>query len=239
MGAYKYYNPSTQKWEIVKSKSIIKPDGSLEYTPDDIKTLEDDLVSHKAESATIKHKAKEIGLEDIATNFTAVNVEGAMGELFTNVSNGKDLVSGAITGIDDNVVIPANPTFNDLASAIGGVSTGRRWASGSAISHATNLEFKAIPNNTTHRFYYIDVVGLAFKPSFIYVTTVDIPYQFTIYKEEALPGYDIVLPAMQAFEKPNPISINGNTSPAYVEEGSFLIPVGSWGSHNYNWLAFE
>lgn len=41
MGAYKYYNPSTQQWEIVKSKSIIKPDGSLEYTPDDIKNIDD------------------------------------------------------------------------------------------------------------------------------------------------------------------------------------------------------
>lgn len=56
MGAYKYYNPSTGTWEIVKSKSIIKPDGSLEYTPDDIKGIDDkinnlstDVDLHKAE----------------------------------------------------------------------------------------------------------------------------------------------------------------------------------------------
>ena len=40
MGAYKFYNPSTEQWEIIKSKSIIKPDGSLEYTPDDIKNID-------------------------------------------------------------------------------------------------------------------------------------------------------------------------------------------------------
>ena len=63
MGAYKYYNPSTQQWEIVKSKSIIKPDGSLEYTPDDIKNIDDkvgglenDFNSHLAEDATLTEK---------------------------------------------------------------------------------------------------------------------------------------------------------------------------------------
>ena len=43
MGAYKYYNPSTGKWEIIKSKSIVKPDGSLEYTPDDIKEIDNKI----------------------------------------------------------------------------------------------------------------------------------------------------------------------------------------------------
>lgn len=40
MGAYKYWNPATQKYEIIKSKSIVKEDGSLEYTPDDIKAID-------------------------------------------------------------------------------------------------------------------------------------------------------------------------------------------------------
>lgn len=48
MGAYKYYNPSTGKWEIIKSKSIVKPDGSLEYTPDDIKEIDDKIDILKA-----------------------------------------------------------------------------------------------------------------------------------------------------------------------------------------------
>ncbi len=59
MGAYKYYNPSTQQWEIVKSKSIIKPDGSLEYAPDDIKNIDDkvgglenDFNAHKSDDVS-------------------------------------------------------------------------------------------------------------------------------------------------------------------------------------------
>lgn len=66
MGAYKFYNPTTQQWEIIKSKSIIKDDGSLEYTPDDIKSIEDDLLSHQAEKAT-QNEYGHIRLQDIPT----------------------------------------------------------------------------------------------------------------------------------------------------------------------------
>lgn len=117
-----------------------------------IKAVDNSLVAHKAESATIKHKAKEIGLEDVSSNFTAVSVEGAMSELFTNVSNGKDLVSGAITGVDDSIVIPTNPTFIDLASAIGNIEMGGKYQQGSGVQ---NLVGK------------LSVRGLPFKPDMI------------------------------------------------------------------------
>lgn len=65
MGAYKYYNPTTQQWEMIKAKTIVKPDGSLEYTPDDIKGLEDDLVAHKAEEAT-ETELGHVRLSDIS-----------------------------------------------------------------------------------------------------------------------------------------------------------------------------
>lgn len=59
MGAYKYWNPATQKYEIIKSKSIVKEDGSLEYTPDDIKAMDDKIgilndVSNEITIGTIK-----------------------------------------------------------------------------------------------------------------------------------------------------------------------------------------
>ena len=79
-----------------------------------------------AETTQQAHLAKNIGLEDTTGNFTATEVEGAMNELFTNVSDGKELVGEAITDVDDSVVIPTDPTFNDLASAISGISTGKR-----------------------------------------------------------------------------------------------------------------
>lgn len=40
MGVYKYWNPVTQQYEIIKSKAIINPDGTNEYTPDMIKSID-------------------------------------------------------------------------------------------------------------------------------------------------------------------------------------------------------
>lgn len=66
MGAYKYYNPSTEQWEIVKSKSIIKPDGSLEYTPDDIKAI-DDKIDNLTTDKVDKVAGKQLSTEDYTT----------------------------------------------------------------------------------------------------------------------------------------------------------------------------
>lgn len=97
-------------------------------------------------------KAEVVKLVDAQNKFTNKNVEGAMQELFTNVSSGKDLVGGAITGVDDSVVIPTDPTFGDLASAIGNISTGKKWASG-------------ITNNGSTDF--LEISNLGFNPSLV------------------------------------------------------------------------
>jgi len=61
--------------------------------------------------------SRNVHLEDLAGNFVAEDLEGAMQELFTNVSDGKALVAGAITGKG----VPSNPsdTFPQMANKIG------------------------------------------------------------------------------------------------------------------------
>ncbi|MGJ0846656.1 hypothetical protein ACR77J_08205 [Tissierella praeacuta] len=66
MGAYKFYNPTTNQWEIIKSKSIIKDDGSLEYTPDDIKII-DSKVTTISGASGVKEKANKIDLDEHLT----------------------------------------------------------------------------------------------------------------------------------------------------------------------------
>lgn len=84
-----------------------------------LKADKDDLDAHKAENATQAHLAKNIGLEDTAGNFIATELEGAMQELFTSVSNGKTLVGTAITDKASNdIIVPTNPSFQQLADAI-------------------------------------------------------------------------------------------------------------------------
>lgn len=97
----------------------------------EFESLQSDFSAHRAESTTIKHKAKEIGLEDTANKFTAITVEGALeesinraNEAFQSASNGKTLISNAVTGVDDSVAIPPNPSFEDLAGVIGNLGGG-------------------------------------------------------------------------------------------------------------------
>ncbi len=84
---------------------------------------------------------------------TSKTASGAISELFTNVDNGKNAISGAITDVDSNVVIPTNPSFSELAIAIGQISTGKKWAVG----------------NTSAVNGILAVNGLTFRPKFIFI----------------------------------------------------------------------
>lgn len=119
-----------------------------------VKQLENEVTSHKAENATNTHLAKNIGLEDAEGHFEATDVEGALNELFTSVSDGKNLISGAIADVDPEVEIPANPTFQDLAGAIELIETGTKKANGQATSIGDTLT----------------VSNLEFTPSFVIVS---------------------------------------------------------------------
>jgi hypothetical protein len=76
------------------------------------------------------HPASMITVADANSLFTANDVEGALSELFTNVSNGKDLVGTAITDVDNSLVVPTDPTFQNLADLIRGIETGKKRANG-------------------------------------------------------------------------------------------------------------
>ncbi|WP_404407754.1 hypothetical protein [Jeotgalibacillus malaysiensis] len=132
--------------------------------------LDSELTTHQAEKASAaelghvlgntttegKLLADSVPITDAGNLFSATDVEGAMSELFTNVSDGKDLVGGAITDVDPNVVIPADPTFKQLATGVGQINTGKKWASGE------------INEITTDRMYTIN--GLDFSPSKVIIT---------------------------------------------------------------------
>lgn len=64
--------------------------------------------------------ASDIAITDTAGHYTASDVEGALSELFTNVSNGKTLIAAAIT--DKGVTTSANDTFGTMASNIVSIS---------------------------------------------------------------------------------------------------------------------
>ena len=80
MGAYKFYNPSTEQWEIIKSKSIRKGDGSLEYTPDDIQEIDNKIGNLSTMPTTEK-----------------TNLAGAVGEVKNELSSHKAEIASQTT----------------------------------------------------------------------------------------------------------------------------------------------
>lgn len=66
--------------------------------------------------------ATQVGYNNVATGMAATNVQDAVTELFTSVSNGKSLLAGAIT--DKGVSTSATDSFAVMATNIGAIETG-------------------------------------------------------------------------------------------------------------------
>lgn len=121
--------------------------------------LSQTVTTHLAEKASLT-KAGHVQLSN-ATNSnsetlaaTPKAIKAAMDRAdaaFTSADNGKTAVRSAVIGVDPSVEIPINPSFADLAGAIGGISTGKKWASG---------EFPAEQGDGI-------VSGLPFRPSLV------------------------------------------------------------------------
>lgn len=138
----------------------------------------EEFATHKAEDASLTTRG-HVQLSN-ATNSTSDSlaatpsaVKAAMDKAdaaFTSASNGKQTVGNAITGVDPNVTIPTDPTFNDLATAIGQISTGKKWASGTKVSDGTAIGF--IRRNgtvSTSKHAPLVVTELEFTPSFVLI----------------------------------------------------------------------
>lgn len=83
-------------------------------------------------------------------NFESTNVEGALDELFTNVSNGKDLIATAIT--DKGVATSGSDTFQVMANKISNISDGLDISFGGTdipLLKLEDLKILSIPRNAT------------------------------------------------------------------------------------------
>lgn len=82
----------------------------------------------KTLDATLLEKAKESDTTRLTENKT---VTGAINELFTSANDGKNLVANAVT--NKGVVASASDTFSLLATKIGEISTGKKFAQSPSI----------------------------------------------------------------------------------------------------------
>jgi len=75
--------------------------------------------AHFNETATQAHLGKNIAIEDTGGHFVSSEVEGALSELFTSVSNGKTQLETAVTDKDGTVSKAGSiATFNELDDGI-------------------------------------------------------------------------------------------------------------------------
>mgnify|MGYP000978328838 FL=1 len=79
-----------------------------------------ELNAHLAETAPQAHFAKNIAIEDSGARFTSGDVEGALNELFTSVSDGKTVIASSIT--DMGQAASGSDTFAQLAAKIRDIS---------------------------------------------------------------------------------------------------------------------
>lgn len=83
--------------------------------------------SVNGETGAVVLDAADIDITDSGSHFTATDVEGALAELFTSVSDGKTAVAAAIT--DKGVTTSATDSFSTMATNIGGISGGGTYQS--------------------------------------------------------------------------------------------------------------
>lgn len=72
-----------------------------------------------------------IGDIDNLSTTDKTSLVAAVNECFQSASDGKTAIANAITGVDESITIPDNPTFAQLAALIGQISTGLQIATGS------------------------------------------------------------------------------------------------------------
>lgn len=98
-----------------------------------VDTTADEACDYRAKYGECHHKWLEdcIGDTDNLLTTDKTSLVAAVNECFQNASDGKTAIANAITGVDESITIPDNPTFAQLAACIAQISTGLQVAIGS------------------------------------------------------------------------------------------------------------
>lgn len=86
-----------------------------------VDTTADEAADYRARFGECNHKWLEdcIGDTDNLDTTDKTSLVAAVNECFQSASDGKTAIANAITGVDESITIPDNPTFAQLAALIG------------------------------------------------------------------------------------------------------------------------
>jgi hypothetical protein len=184
--------------------------------------------------------ASMVGVQDVNNHFTGTTVETVLNELFTYANDGKTQVANAVTA--KGVSASSIDTFSTLATKIGQISTGKKWASGTVV--ATNALDKSFYASSNQAFMKrsIQVSGLTFLPGLIVYWT-DLGSnvgEFGVYKRNLMAGTNweiaLILAENQSTESCSLYLYKGDLA---ITASSFCLPVNIINSPTYNWLVVE
>lgn len=147
----------------------------------------------------------------------------------------KKQLADAITGKGQTA--SGSDTFAQLATAIGNINAGKKWASGTTTSSSTTLNFSLYTGTENmNASYYISVTGLTFKPSMIIAfSTTDSRDKVTVVLPESFASDDTIY----RISVKNTNGRYGVTGNASITDTSFLIPTGNTVSIPVKWIAIE
>lgn len=222
-----------------------KPDlDALEQTlTQQIETLENTVDEHQAEDASLTEKG-HVQLTNSVTSTsevlaaTAKAVKTAMDRAdaaFQSASDGKTAVANAITA--KGVTASPTDTFPTLATKIGQINTGKKWASGTLSNPGVLQEdFKQNDAYTPYiQAYPLTVGNLAFRPRTVVITSlnVSIDTQFACSLDSGY-GTGIYTGATKQIS----VMSEPTSKYAYFSSNGFKVPVAYQGG-NYFWIAIE
>jgi hypothetical protein len=145
--------------ENTPNLGIPKPLGNEYFNRSNFNQILDAIDQKAANKETVDNHIKTgnaHGIGDKTTLLTTnkTSIVGALNELFTNVNDGKTQVRNAIIGKGSTVA--ENPTFQEMANAIGIINTGKK------VSYGTQPQI-----NFTGVNYDWVFSGLTFRPKFL------------------------------------------------------------------------
>lgn len=123
----------------VPVKSVNGKIGEVVLSADDINTS-----SGKTIQFNLENIETSIGDKKILKTTDKSNIVGAVNELFTNVSNGKELIASAIT--DKGISTSENETFDSLATKISRLKSGKQWLVDNGIFYGIDSDFISYGN---------------------------------------------------------------------------------------------
>lgn len=142
----------------------------INTTDANLSNLQTEVTTHKADDATLKHKANQIGFS--STEMAATNVSEAILETFMLGNSTKQDLVDKLLLVDDSLPINHNSSWQEVLNSVNQISTGKKWASGTTTTSSVTASYSYWIDNSfssSDGVAYIQVSGLEFVPSIIYV----------------------------------------------------------------------